>query len=101
MRILLIVVIGVCFMCSSGCASTGAHKSTGEMIDDAVLSGKVKSKLIADADVRAFSIDVDTRNGVVILNGRVSSEWEQDRAVEIAESVYGVKEVKSLLVIKE
>ncbi|MBI3328494.1 MAG: BON domain-containing protein, partial [Nitrospinae bacterium] len=57
-----------------GCASTPARRSTGEVIDDAVITTKVKTSLIADPAVSALAISVDTSKGVVSLTGIVNSE---------------------------
>ncbi len=54
----------------TGCSST---QPVGVQIDDSVVTAKVKSKFAGDPEVSAMNIDVDTSEGVVTLNGRVSS----------------------------
>lgn len=68
-------------------------RSTGTQIDDALITTKVKARLIEDPITKARKIDVDTVNGVVTLTGLVDSEEEINRAVAIAQSVPGVKKV--------
>lgn len=68
-------------------------RSVGTQVDDAVITTKVKTKLIEDPLTKARKIDVDTVNGVVTLTGLVDSEEEIQRAVAIAQSVPGVKRV--------
>uniref|UniRef100_A0A832LXQ2 Osmotically-inducible protein Y n=1 Tax=Caldimicrobium thiodismutans TaxID=1653476 RepID=A0A832LXQ2_9BACT len=68
-------------------------RSVGTQVDDAIITTKVKTKLIEDPITKARKIDVDTVNGVVTLNGLVDSEEEIQRAVAIAQSVPGVKRV--------
>lgn len=68
-------------------------RSVGTQVDDAVITTKVKTKLIEDPITKARKIDVDTVNGVVTLTGLVDSEEEIQRAVAIAQSVPGVKRV--------
>lgn len=68
-------------------------RSVGTQIDDAVITTKVKAKLIEDPVTKARKIDVDTVNGVVTLTGLVDTEAEIKRALEIASSVAGVKKV--------
>lgn len=74
--------------------------TTKEMFTDAAITASVKSKLAADADVSALSIDVDTTDGLVTLSGKVDSQEDVKRAVEIAGSVKGVKQVISTLQVK-
>lgn len=71
-----------------------------EVVDDAVLAANVKSVLAADPEVGAFEIDVDAEAGVVTLTGGVSSEYELDHAVHLAERVEGVQQVESRLVVE-
>lgn len=69
-------------------------------VDDAGITTKVKMKLANDDLVSALKIDVDTKDGMVTLTGTVKSELEARRAIELAESVEGVKRVTSVLTVK-
>jgi hyperosmotically inducible protein len=60
---------------------------------DAGITTKVKSKLAADDTVKAYQIDVDTRDKVVTLSGNVDSQAAKDQAVAIARSTEGVADV--------
>lgn len=93
----LIAVMGI-FMLLAVYACDG-DKTTGEVIDDTVITSTVKTKLLADSDVSGFDIDVDTDKGVVELNGVVRSEDESRKAESIAEEVNGVISVKNNLVV--
>ena len=77
----------------AGCAATPEQRSTGEVIDDAAITTKVKANLLADPMVSAFAISVETSRGVVNLTGIVNSTAERDRAIQIAQDVGGVKRV--------
>jgi osmotically-inducible protein OsmY len=68
-------------------------KKTGEVVTDAAITSAVKTKFVADTTVKALKIDVDTNNGVVTLNGTVSSRAEADRAVMLARNTRGVTRV--------
>jgi len=68
-------------------------RSLGTQVDDALITTKVKTRLIEDPVTKARKIDVDTVNGVVTLTGLVDSEREIERALEIARGVEGVKKV--------
>lgn len=75
--------------------------TTGEAIDDALITTKIKSSFVADATVSAFDINVDTSQGVVKLTGVVNSDQERQRAIQIAHDTEGVKQVDSRnLVVK-
>ncbi len=60
---------------------------------DAGITTAVKSKLAADDTVKAYKIDVDTKRSVVTLTGTVDSAQAETRAVQIARSTDGVKNV--------
>ena len=82
------------------CASTPKRESTGEYLDDSVITTKIKAVLIKDEALKAFHINVKTYRGVVQLKGSVDSQKTIDKAGEIAGSVEGVKSVENNLVIK-
>jgi osmotically-inducible protein OsmY len=76
-----------------GCAAMTGRQSTGAAVSDTSLTTKVKSSLLADSMVGALAIDVDTTEGVVSLNGITTSEQERQRAIQVAQSVEGVRRV--------
>jgi osmotically-inducible protein OsmY len=82
------------------CASTSKQESTGEYVDDSVITSKVKSLLAADDFLKSFQIGVETYKGTVQLSGFVSSQKAADKAGQIALSVKGVKSVKNDLIVK-
>jgi osmotically-inducible protein OsmY len=84
----------------AACASTSKQESTGEYIDDSVITTKVKSLLAADDFIKSFQIGVETYKGTVQLSGFVGSEKALDKAGEIARSVKGVTSVKNDLLVK-
>jgi len=81
-------------------ASTSRQESTGEYVDDSVITTKVKSHLAADDFLKSFQISVETYKGTVQLSGSVGSQKAVDKAVEIAHGVNGVKSVKNNLIVK-
>ena len=82
------------------CASTRTKESTGEYVDDSVITTKVKSLLAKDDFLKSFQIGVETFKGTVQLSGFVASQKAVDKAGEIAHSVKGVTSVKNDLVVK-
>jgi hyperosmotically inducible periplasmic protein len=72
-------------------------KKVEELTLDASITAAVKMKLANDELIQARNIDVDTKDGVVTLKGKVSNNAEAERAIQLAKEVTGVKSVKSLL----
>lgn len=60
---------------------------------DAGITTAVKGKLAVDDEVKAYQIDVDTRNKIVTLTGNVSSPLAKARAVELTRATDGVTNV--------
>jgi hyperosmotically inducible protein len=73
----------------------------GEVIDDSVVTAKVKAALIADKNVKAHEVNVETREGVVQLSGFVDSTDAKSTAGEVARRVSGVKDVRNELQVKQ
>jgi hyperosmotically inducible protein len=82
------------------CASTPQQSSTGEYIDDSVITTKVKSLLAGDDFLNSFQISVETFKGTVQLSGFVNSQQAVEKAGQIARSVTGVRDVKNNLSVK-
>jgi hyperosmotically inducible protein len=59
----------------------------------------VKTKLAADDTVKAYKIDVDTKDGVVTLSGTVDTAEAKTRAVEVARATKGVSSVQDQLAV--
>jgi osmotically-inducible protein OsmY len=84
----------------TACASTRTHESTGEYVDDSVITTKVKAKLADDDFFKSFQISVETYKGIVQLSGFVNSQQAVNKASEIVRTVQGVKSVKNDLIVK-
>lgn len=97
LKLFACLIVVVSFM---GCASTRTHESTGEYIDDAVITTKVKTAIFADPDLKVLQINVETFKGVVQLSGFVNSASSVIKAREIAETVKGVVSVQTNLIVK-
>ncbi|MBP1750914.1 MAG: lipoprotein [Deltaproteobacteria bacterium] len=94
------LVILMLIVTIAACASTRTQESTGEYIDDSVITTKVKSLLAADDFLKSFQIGVETFQGTVQLSGFVNSKQAVDKAAEITRSVKGVKSIKNNLIVK-
>jgi osmotically-inducible protein OsmY len=96
-RCFMIMMLTATFV---ACASTSKQESTGEYVDDSVITTKVKSLLAADDFLKSFEISVETYKGTVQLSGFVSSQQAVDKAGQITRGVKGVKSVKNDLIVK-
>ena len=79
---------------SGACSTTQAVK---EPADDASITTKVKAKLATDGDINPFNISVDTKEGVVTLQGRVKKAEIRTKAERFARQTGGVKKVINLV----
>lgn len=68
-----------------------------DVLDDATVTTRVKARLVADPEVNAFHIDVDTIDGKVTLNGKVASERQRREAEGLASRTEGVVSVVNLI----
>jgi osmotically-inducible protein OsmY len=99
-RYLTLLVMIAAFATLAACAATRTQESTGEYVDDSVITTKVKSLLANDDFLKSFQISVETFKGVVQLSGFVNSQKAIDKAGEIVSSVKWVKSVKNNLIVK-
>ncbi len=97
----LSLIIGLLLMIAlMSCAGSRTRETTGEYVDDSVITTKVKYALLADPDVKSLNIGVETYKGEVQLSGFVNNADQARKAVEIAKSVQGVRSVKNSLIVK-
>lgn len=103
-RWVLIMTMGAA---AAACSSTKEHgamenagANAGRVVDDSVITGKVKTALIGDATTKAYQISVETFQGVVQLSGFVDTKEAVSRATQVAKQVDGVKDVKNELELR-
>ena len=85
---------------SAGNSARDAGSSAMGVVDDVAITAQVSAGLAKDPALSALKIDVDTRNGVVTLNGPAPTLDAKDRATGIAQGVKGVSSVVNLLTIQ-
>jgi hypothetical protein len=68
---------------------------------DTGISTSVKTKLAADDTVKAYQVDVDTRDRIVTLTGEVETSAAKDRAVMIARETEGVRDVIDRITVND
>lgn len=96
---LLALTSGVTLL-PTGCAGTATRESTGEYVDDAGITTKVKAEFVRDPVVKALDVKVETFKGVVQLSGFVDTPEQKSRAEQIARNTPGVQSVKNNISIK-
>lgn len=94
------IAAGSLMSLTSGCAGTTTRQSTGEYVDDAAITTKVKAEFVRDETVKALQVNVDTFKGVVQLSGFVDTAAQKARAGEIARAVNGVTDVQNKIDVK-
>ena len=75
--------------------------TVGNIVDDGIVTAKVKSALLADPSIKSFDIAVVTRKGEAQLSGFVENQAQIDRATELARAVDGVKSVANEMSVKK
>ena len=102
--ILSFLLFSSCGPAVVGTAAVGTYKgatdtrTVGTILDDSVLSTKVKTALISEKSVPARKIDVDVLSGVVYLSGVVDTNAQKLTASQVARRVTGVRQVKNQLI---
>jgi hyperosmotically inducible periplasmic protein len=100
MRLSLLATVLGATLALGGCAATDTQRGTGETIDDAAVTAKVKAALVDNDIVEAGEVNVTTYRGVVQLSGFVDSNEEKTQATQAAKSVSGVKDVRNDLKVQ-
>src|SRR5207247_6088332 len=89
------------FIAACGGSTASAPRTSGAAAmgstEDATITARVKTVLLNDTQLNATKIDIVTSNGVVTMSGSVKSKAEEQRAIQLARQVSGVKDVKSSL----
>lgn len=93
-------LLAIILVTTVGCAGSSTSESTGEYIDDTVITTRVKAALVDAGDVSARDVSVETFKGVVQLSGFVDSRQSMEKAVDIAEDIEGVESVRNDMRVK-
>jgi osmotically-inducible protein OsmY len=95
--ILASLILVVSFM---GCSATRTHESTGQYIDNSVITSKVKAAIFEEPTLKTLQINVASFKGEVQLSGFVDSGASALKAGEVTRGVEGVTGVKNDLLVK-
>ena len=85
----------------NGVSLKGTPSTVGTKIDDASVTGRIKSALLAAPDIKSLDISVLTYKGEVQLTGFVNSQAQIDQATQIARATEGASSVKNELKNKQ
>jgi hyperosmotically inducible protein len=99
-KVLSAAFLAVTLVSVVGCASTSQKQGTGEYVDDAIITTKVKAAIFNEASLKSAEINVETFKGVVQLSGFVNSQADINKATSLARSVKGVTSVKNDMRLK-
>ena len=107
-RNLLTAAVAAAALALGACASSdpktnegSKSETTGQYIDDATVTAKVKTAIASDVGVKAAAnVNVETYRGVVQLSGFADSDAQASKAVAAAKRVNGVRSVKNDMRIK-
>ena len=81
-------------------ASATSDTSIDRRQPDPLITGRIQAKYFASPDVKAHRIDVDTKNGIVTLEGTVDTEGQREAAAALARGVDGVTRVENNLLVR-
>ncbi|HUO29397.1 MAG TPA: BON domain-containing protein [Bryobacteraceae bacterium] len=93
MKIKTLVSVLVILALAAGAWAAEKHFSDDQIYDN------VRRKLADDVEVKGGALDVDVKDGVVTLRGKVEYDKQKTKAEKLARKVGGVKEVKNELVV--
>ncbi|MFC4158403.1 BON domain-containing protein [Chitinimonas lacunae] len=77
-----------------------AGRTTGQAIDNATLTGKVKAALASDAGLKTLTLNVDSNDGVVTVSGTVPSQQMSDSVNQVVRGVEGVRSVQNNVTVR-
>ena len=83
-----------------GCASTATQESTGQYVDDTVITTRVSTAIFNDPSLKSSEINVETFKGVVQLSGFVNSAGDIQKAVQLVQGISGVRSVRNDMRLK-
>jgi osmotically-inducible protein OsmY len=77
----------------SAATSTAAASTAAAPAGDETLTARIKSQLSSDTQIKGAPLDVSAKNGVVLLQGTVTTKAAKQRALTLARGADGVTQV--------
>lgn len=107
-KIATVSLVALSTLTSTVCAAeypsawfAGGDSSIKHTISDTSITAAIKSRYIADPEIKGLNIHVVTVKGVVTLSGHVPNQIMGNKAIQLAQDTDGVQEVISNIKIKE
>jgi hyperosmotically inducible periplasmic protein len=79
----------------TGAAAKATGEAAAQAVSDTWITTKIKSVLLADSDAKGLDVNVNTKDGVVTLEGELTSQAAVDHVKALAMDVEGVKAVNT------
>jgi osmotically-inducible protein OsmY len=99
-KLLSAILMAFALLSAAGCASTPKQESSGEYVDDSVITTKVKAAIFNEPTLKSAEINVETYKGAVQLSGFVSYQADMNKADALARNVVGVRSVRNDMHLK-
>jgi hyperosmotically inducible protein len=99
-KLLSAIFMAFALLSAAGCASTPKQESSGEYVDDSVITTKVKAAIFNEPTLKSAEINVETYKGAVQLSGFVSYQADMNKADALARNVVGVRSVRNDMHLK-
>jgi hyperosmotically inducible protein len=97
---ILTVSLAACNKSAESTAIAPQSSSVGHVIDDTVITTRIKTALMADPKINSYDFKVETRKGEVMLSGFVDSQAQLDLALATAHAVEGVTGIQNNVALK-
>ena len=97
---MLAASLASCGKAADSSPASAAATSLGNDIDDAVVTPRVKTALMANPQINSYDFKVETRKGDVLLSGFVDNQAQLDLAVRTTRVVEGVKSIQNNVALK-
>ena len=93
-----VLLVSGLFLCAGG-VTQARGQIASPAVEDARLTMRVKTVLLNDGEIGAQAVDVRVEAGLVVLSGYVATDEQAVRAIDLARTVDGVREVRSSLAV--
>jgi hyperosmotically inducible protein len=97
---ILAVTLAACGKSAETSGGAQPSSSVGNVIDDTVITTRIKSALMADPKINSYDFKVETRKGEVLLSGFVDNQTQLDLATATVRGVEGVTSLQNNVALK-
>jgi osmotically-inducible protein OsmY len=98
--LLIVALVAFFFFTPQGRDLAGRVFGWSQQANDLAISNKVRSAFLLSKRLSAYSIGVETREGIVTLTGQVPTEVDKELAANVTKDVPDVKGVNNQLVVQ-